>query len=341
MKSQFKHQYCNNCHHHLISEDKFCANCGQENKATKPRFRDLMKEFFAGVFNLDSKIFITPFALLKPGFLTKEFFKGRQKRYTHPGRLLLFSLVAYMALFSIFVKDEIDNLNKDSRFLRLEHTYAVLHDNRDTINNYLESKFQERYDTAMLDSIQRFMVGGDGEDDFMLLWGSRKFSTKDLMTLEDSEVFEKYKINTRFEKLFYSQAKRAVEYPGAYLRYVIGMSTWVILLSIPMLAFLLFLLYVRRKRYFVEHVVFLVHCNSFIFLLGVLGLLLLLFFMDFKILLFLPFLMGTLYTFPAMKVYYGQGYIKTFFKYGMMLFSLIVVYSILMGLAFVGGVFLF
>src|SRR5690606_19705106 len=83
-----------------------------------------------------------------------------------------------------------------------------------------------------------------------------------------------------------------------------------VFLMLPAFALLLKLLYVRRKRYYVEHFVFGLHTHAFTFLM-------------FTIMLLgrtnwirLPATLWMLaYFFLAMKRYYGQGWLKTTLKY--------------------------
>lgn len=85
---------CPNCGEEEVG--KFCPSCGQSNKD----FNKPLKEIFGDLLdsiNIDIRLVntIVPF-LIKPGFLTQEYFKGRRKRYVPPMRMyILFSVLFF------------------------------------------------------------------------------------------------------------------------------------------------------------------------------------------------------------------------------------------------------
>ncbi|WGL15911.1 DUF3667 domain-containing protein [Microbulbifer bruguierae] len=80
---------CGNCETPLLGPH--CHACGQPAKSLLRHFPELIGDFFGSVFGLDSRIARTfgPL-LLKPGFLTNEYFAGRRVRYVSPVRLFVF-----------------------------------------------------------------------------------------------------------------------------------------------------------------------------------------------------------------------------------------------------------
>jgi hypothetical protein len=91
---------CRNCGHALGAPDAFCAHCGQETKIALPTARQFLREAAGRYVALDGRLWRTLHALLvKPGFLTREYFEGRRRRYVRPGRLFLVtSIVAFAAI---------------------------------------------------------------------------------------------------------------------------------------------------------------------------------------------------------------------------------------------------
>ena len=76
----------------------FCGNCGQETRLALPTFGAFMREAAGRYFAMDGRFWRTMAALVgKPGFLTKEYLRGRRKRYIRPARLFL---VLYLVLFA-------------------------------------------------------------------------------------------------------------------------------------------------------------------------------------------------------------------------------------------------
>ena len=87
---------CQNCGVPLYGEH--CHACGQPTKGLVRHFSSIIGDFMDSVFELDSRILRTlgPL-LLRPGYLTTEYFAGRRIRYVSPVRLFVF--LAVIAFF--------------------------------------------------------------------------------------------------------------------------------------------------------------------------------------------------------------------------------------------------
>jgi hypothetical protein len=109
----------------------------------------------------------------------------------------------------------------------------------------------------------------------------------------------------------------------------------VMFVLLPLYAFLLKLVYIRRKRFYVEHFVFALHLHAFMFLLFTVMLLL-------RSVDFLPgvlFLWMCLYSWIAMKRVYGQGWFKTTVKWLSVGWAYFIVLSLAAVTVFVGAIF--
>lgn len=86
---------CANCHTPLLGPH--CYACGQPVKGLVRHFSHIIGDFFDTVFALDSRIVHTLWPLLaQPGFLTAEYLAGRRVRYVSPVRLFVFlCLIAF------------------------------------------------------------------------------------------------------------------------------------------------------------------------------------------------------------------------------------------------------
>lgn len=89
---------CRNCG--ASAPGDYCPACGQETRIRPPTFLQFMREAGGRYVALDGRLWKTLGALLlRPGFLTREYFAGRRKRYIRPARLFLVaSLVLFAAL---------------------------------------------------------------------------------------------------------------------------------------------------------------------------------------------------------------------------------------------------
>ncbi len=102
--TQVEAQACRNCGAPI--DGRYCAACGQETKLALPTAREFLREAAGRYVALDGRLWRSLFALLtRPGYLTREYFDGRRRRYIRPARLFL---VLSLALFAVlrFVADE-------------------------------------------------------------------------------------------------------------------------------------------------------------------------------------------------------------------------------------------
>lgn len=92
---------CRNCNAPVTGE--FCAACGQETALKLPTARAFLREATGRYFSLDGRMWRTLAALLfRPGFLTREYFAGRRRRYIRPARLFLVLSLALFAALRFF-----------------------------------------------------------------------------------------------------------------------------------------------------------------------------------------------------------------------------------------------
>lgn len=89
---------CANCDTLLQDGFNFCPNCGQEYKE-KENVKLLFSQFLSDYFTFDSKIGRSVFPLVvKPGFLTLEYLKGRRIHYIPPLRMFIFLSIIFFIL---------------------------------------------------------------------------------------------------------------------------------------------------------------------------------------------------------------------------------------------------
>lgn len=81
---------CPNCDAELDAGDNYCAECGQRNLPSRLALGELLREVASETVELDGRVARTalPF-FFRPGFLTREYVRGRRAAYTSPFRLFL------------------------------------------------------------------------------------------------------------------------------------------------------------------------------------------------------------------------------------------------------------
>ncbi|MGH8157163.1 MAG: DUF3667 domain-containing protein [Rhodanobacter sp.] len=99
MKQLTSHEglHCANCG--AVMQGEFCHECGQSIHSVLRPMHGMIEETVETVLHIDGRIVHTlPPLLLKPGFLTLEYFSGRRVRYIAPFRLMF-----VLCLLSFFV----------------------------------------------------------------------------------------------------------------------------------------------------------------------------------------------------------------------------------------------
>ena len=114
------------------------------------------------------------------------------------------------------------------------------------------------------------------------------------------------------EQYLKDRIARTIVNPNAFIRGMIDRAPYVMFLLLPLFAFLLKLLYIRRGKLYVQHLIFALHIHAFIFLTFALS--------TGMLVSDLPSLQTIggwltlapfVYVYIAMQHVYGQGWIKT------------------------------
>jgi hypothetical protein len=109
---------------------RYCPECGQKAAPVNSTFHELLHDFTHELLHVDGKIFRSVrLLLMRPGFLTREYFQGRKARYVSPIRLYLIFSVAFFGVSVIalrsqpfFALDEEVEIGSLGRALGLEAT---------------------------------------------------------------------------------------------------------------------------------------------------------------------------------------------------------------------------
>ncbi len=355
-------RYCPNCHYPMRKDAPFCSECGQKYTTGRVTVWQLLREFLGSLLNVDSQFFGTLRAILSPGKLTVEYFKGRQKRYVHPARFFLFTALVHFAILGIVLVDGKENLNEilEERKRSLHRDAFLLQ--LDSVKAGVDSLFSQKIAGQALDTLRRRMgenVTPDSTTVFYFDPTAKKFieksiSSQDVFDQRLSELLDNYGIKGTLPRFQAGQFLRIIKEGSNFIGFMLGNLIWLVALMMPALALLLKLLYIRRKKYFVEHLVFSFHYHAFAFLAFSVAILANLNSFKFEehdgdlnrtftaegaISLAFFIVMG--YLFIAMRRVYGQGYFKTFVKFGILNFSYLFIFLVSLVLTLVIGALLF
>ena len=325
---------CRNCNNTLPGSAKYCPSCGQKNTTGRIYIWTLINDFLSNQFDLNGKLLKSLRDLFIPGKLSLEYFKGRHKSYIHP--IQLFFVLGVLMFGSITLKygDNLDNNNGlnvngvDSNNLEIEYAKDNLLEHLDSIKKDLNLFYSDDKTTRALDSLSKALhaevkVNNNDSLPLFILIGDypkaadgspiSSMSIKDFATLSDEQLLDKYNIQGIWQRLQFRQMVKVLKDGKGYTNFLVGQSIWALMLTIPILALFMKLLYLRQKRYYVEHLIFGFHFHAFLFIIT--GLIVLIGEVISEFLLGLLIFFIFAYLFLAMKKFYQQNYFKTFVKY--------------------------
>ncbi len=236
---------CLNCGQPM--EASFCAHCGQEEKQVKRPFILFVQEFLWVVFELDGRAYRTLGNLLiRPGFLTLEYFAGRRVKYTPPLRLFLIISIGFFLIVSLFAS--IDGIRQDMADIAApQETRETTQDPEDNeeeggIGPGLEDVPEsENYDEVIA-FLERVSLPFFAEE-----------TNRNLQTV----------LVTQFE----TNIEELTADPRDFLTESLEYVTIFVLLMMPILALIQQILWVLSRRYYVEHLVLTVHNHAFLILM--------------------------------------------------------------------------
>lgn len=302
---------CANCGADLAGE--YCAVCGQRHEPRVHTMAHFAAEAFESITHADSRLWRTlGYLLTRPGYLTKEFFAGRRARYLPPFRLyLVISVVFFLFGLPEGVNLKLKETPTDAAAmekLRAEaaaQTEAFPRAVQEATAKAMERAAEARSEPAAAGE-------AEGEDGLNVsITGLDEFC-KAFVDQEQSD--NQFRNNVRDRCLKIAAGDGVTVWNNA-----IHMIPRAMFVFLPLLALVMKLLYWRPKRYYVEHLLFLVHNHAFVFLtLAILILLGRVPFLGgdwFDYVWLAVILYMAWYIFRAMRNVYAQGRALTFAKY--------------------------
>lgn len=320
MKLNLDNRTCRNCGVDMPAQSLYCPKCSQKNTDGRIPIFAFIQDVFENILNFDSKLFKTSIGLFIPGRLTNQFFKGKHKSFAMPSRLFLMSAILFFTMMSLVVKYEMEGTNVDGDMFGVgssisdkEEILLGINKLKENLNNEISPEFQ-----LVLDSLENRAaeIESDSSTIDVIFWTGKKYvlDPVDFNKLSADSMIVKYEINDFIDKIIFTQGHKLYKDPRSLVSSLIGNLTWMMLLVIPTMALIFKLIYIRRTKYYVEHLVFLFHVHAFMLLIGT-GMFVVYYFTDYNFeqtwwMTFVPLL----YALIGLKVVYKQSWIKTILK---------------------------
>ena len=271
--------HCENCGAELIGPH--CAQCGQAAIDYRRSFRHVVVDVLDSFLNWDSKFFATiALLIVKPWKLTNDFLAGKRVRYLHPLRLyllasiLFFFAVNYGAKWIRFEPGKIPEKN------RAEVATAIA-EKRDEIEKELERenlsadqrrKAQKALDYLTKPSPSATVAAEENSSPTTMPTVSPADSGKQTygpVTDRPFVIFDDAKSTTPFEKWLEERAKDKMGEHGTkmglFITTLFSNLPYMMLCCIPLFAFVLKVLYARRRIFYIDHLIYALHIHTFFY----------------------------------------------------------------------------
>jgi hypothetical protein len=272
--------HCENCGAEL--QGHWCSQCGQPAIEYRRSFRYVVADLLNEFLNWDSKFFTTiALLILKPWRLTNAFLEGKRVRYVNPLRLYLLASILFFFAVNYGAKGIRFDPSKFGDEQRAEVAAAIA-GKRGEIEEQLSKedltpeqrqKLQKALDyltkpkssatptseetSSPTAAPSASATAGSGQKTYGPV-GDRPFV-----------VFDDAKSSTPFERWIEGRAKEKMGEHGTkmglFISTLLSNLPYMMLCCIPLFALVLKLLYIRRRLFYIDHLIYALHIHTFFY----------------------------------------------------------------------------
>ncbi len=338
---------CLNCGAELRLTDKYCPQCSQLNTTKQLSLKDFFGEFFSSIFVYDSRLRYTLKDLLfKPGVITRNYVNGQRLKYANPFRFFLSISIVYFLLQGLILSFTSNNNNIHFNSENNSFNYSL--NDYDKLKEELKKEIEkDKSNPVNADSILSFL---DSLKVVNSQVDSLKKEKKKLVFVTQKELdtvgnLKSIALKFKTYRDFYQQTKiknpilaldslnhkktnvniwlynkndaieRFKNNPLGFVTYIMNKIPFFLFFFAPVFALFFWLLYSKKKHTYMEHLVFIFHIFSFIFLALLISLLVETIIKT-DILTGLIFsLIGPFYFYKALRNFYKEDRIITLIKF--------------------------
>ena len=304
---------CLNCGTPLAGQ--YCANCGQRARSRLISIAELVRDAFGDLFELDSRLWRTIIPLTsRPGRLTREYLLGRRARFMPPFRTYLVLSVVFFLVAFFDPREQLGLLFEPVEPAAGGSEAAGSADVRREVYEDLKAEgvIVPGLDPDRKEAEENSGINVSCEiDDFENLalpeWLARRLTPE--------------RVQAACERVTADNGR-------AFVRQLLDNIPASLFILLPLMALVLKVLYPLSKRYYAEHLLFVLHFHAFFFLILTLEILFtrlatwvrlpegLSDLTVFAVSLYIP-----VYLYKAMRRVYGQGHAITMLKFMFLLLS--------------------
>jgi len=264
--------HCENCGAELTG--RWCAQCGQAAIDYRRSFRHVIVDVLDSFLNWDSKFFATIGLLItRPWRLTNEFLSGRRVRYLHPGRLYLLAGILFFFAVTYWVKSAHLHPKTLTPGARVEIEADLDKEKLTPEQRANVEKAMKILPPETADKIERAIKPKEMPAEILK---TKDAPDKELEEKKPKRPFLEFGSDSpspppnEFENWIESRAKQKLGEHGTNLQlFLITMVSnlpYMVLCCIPLFAFVLKILYLRKHIFYVDHLVYALHIHTFAYL---------------------------------------------------------------------------
>src|SRR4030095_7462512 len=261
----------------------WCAQCGQPAIEYRRSFRYVLADLLHEFLNWDSKFFTTiALLIVKPWRLTNEFLAGKRVRYVNPLRLYLLASILFFFAVNYGARDLRFEPGKLSPKDRAELEADLKREDlppaaREKLQEVLQASSPPRAPSATPEAVPPTALSlsptpsaaanptspqpSPGVNEQKRDYG--KIGERPLV------VFDEAKSTTPFERWIEARAKEKMGEKGTkmglFISTLFSNLPYMMLCCIPLFAFVLKILYVRRHIFYIDHLVYALHIHTFFY----------------------------------------------------------------------------
>jgi len=283
---------CQNCGAPLLGPH--CYACGQPVHGLVRRFSTVLGDFLDSVLNIDSRIIHTLWPLFaKPGYLSLEYFAGRRVRYVSPVRLFVFlSIVTFFVARMVVPAGDAFQIHDDNVAERIGHATTVAdvervrdaevakldtaranipdvpgaHEGLDTAADKIRSQAQARID-ALQEAVKHGepppVAAADDEDNPIEFDGKPWDPKTHPVRIGWWPGFANDWLNTQIGHAE-SNIGRIKKDPTVLRDAALGAIPTALFILLPLFALMLKVLYLFKRRMYMEHLIVALHSHAFL-----------------------------------------------------------------------------
>ncbi len=363
IRGAFSTENCLNCGE--VLRGQHCSHCGQRAKVRVLSLGTLVRDLLGDITNFDSRIWRTlkPLAF-SPGSLTVEYLRGRRTHYSPPFRMYLILSVAFFLLTTVggnpadVLNFEVDNDGSGGASMQVgagdqapaapaakeapAGTSNKAASNAASPAPKLDPERQRIVDGLVKhipDQADRDKARAELEQDLGAMSSAQVAPIKRLMDdpCGPDNLQIGIGIGEKYEQRARDACRKIVADGKGFGRAVYENIPKMMFIFLPLIAVVMFVLYLGSGRYYVEHLLFFVHFHAFFFVCGIAVLLLersssmlvntvvgsglktVENILTAVLMFYVPY-----YLYRAMRRVYGQGRVVTLVKYSLLLVGYLV-----------------